>query len=238
MSTVDESIYEKLMTGDIVLFSGANSIISDVVELALSSKWSHVGIVIKNPDFCVDIGEKDGLYILNSDGMYGIDIETGKTRIGVQIVDLKQKINDYCGTVIVRQLMSPFDRTEFENLRRNEMLKQPYRSIFEKSYDYLPTDLLITFLNAHGYTFANDLIDLRHLDHVFCSALVAYLFSNIGIMDTRIKWSICTPQYFAQNIDSQFMFEKKESDYYLEHAIELKQYQNESAFSIIKCIIC
>jgi hypothetical protein len=32
------------------------------------------------------------------------------------------------------------------------------------------------------------------------------------------------------------MFEKNESDYYLEHAIELKQYQNDSAFS--KCIIC
>jgi hypothetical protein len=186
MLSVNETIYESLMTGDIILFSGANSIISDVIEMALSSKWSHIGIVIKNPDFCIDIGKKDGLYLLNSDGMYGIDIETGKTRLGVQIVDLKEKINDYCGTVVVRQLMSPFDRTEFENLRRNEMLKQPYRSIFEKTYDYLPADLLITFLNAHGYTFANDLIDLRHLDHVFCSALVAYLFSNMEYMHTSI----------------------------------------------------
>lgn len=214
-----EIIYDNLITGDIILFSGTDSIISDIVEIGTSSKWSHIGIVIKDPNFCVETDNPKGLFLLNSNGKCEVDIESGKKRLGVQLVDLKKMIDDYDGIVVVRQLISEFSRNDEENVRRNNLFREPYQTVFEKTYDYMPLDLIVAFLHKHGYTFADTLIDDRHTDRVFCSALVAYMFTVSGIMDKNTEWSLYTPDYFGQQLENKFMFN---THYYLEKTEILK----------------
>ena len=192
-------IYDTLLTGDIVLFSGANSIISNIVQITTSSIWTHVGIVIKDPDFLIKSeGEKKGLYLLNSDGNYELDIESNTYRYGVQLVDLKKKVDNYEGLVTVRHLLKVNEKHDMkENERRNNMFKSAYQTVFEKSYDYIPINLIVTYLHNNGYLFADNWINCRHTDYMFCSALVAYLFTITGILEKNTKWSMCMPNFFT-----------------------------------------
>lgn len=106
----------------------------------------------------------------------------------------------------------------------------------KKTHDYLIFDLLVTFLNCHGCDFINNITNLQHIDHVFCTALVAYFLTDTRIMSNTTKLKICTPDYFAQDIDRQFMFGKINSDHYLERGITIKKYISELTSG--KCIIC
>ena len=40
----------ELETGDIILFSG-NYFISNIIEFITNSKYSHIAVIIKNPNF-------------------------------------------------------------------------------------------------------------------------------------------------------------------------------------------
>jgi hypothetical protein len=195
----NEIIYDTLLTGDLILFSCNNSIISSIVKMTTSSIWTHVGIVVKDPDFLMNIqGEKKGLYLLNSDGSYEKDIETDTYHTGVQLVDLKKKIDNYEGLIVVRHLLTTnMKHDDDENKRRNKMFKSAYQSVFEKSYDYIPLNLLVSYLHNSGYVFADNMINCRHTDYLYCSALVAYLYTVTGILDKNTKWSLCVPAFFA-----------------------------------------
>ena len=201
---MNNKIFDQLMTGDLVIFSGVNSILSDIVEISLSSIWSHIGIVVKNPNFLMNKDTQDGLFLLNSDGNYETDIESGVKKIGVQINNLKQKINDYDGQIIVRYLLTNTSRTSEENERRNKLFTSGYQTIFDKPYDYIPLDLLITVLNDHHITLLDNVIDDRHLDHIFCSALVAYIYTSCDIMDKNTKWSLITPDVFVKDANKNY----------------------------------
>jgi hypothetical protein len=202
----NDIIYDTLLTGDIVLFSGANSIISNIVQITTSSIWTHVGIVIKDPDFLIKSeGKKKGLYLLNSDGNYELDIESNTYRYGVQLVDLKKKVDNYDGLITVRHLLKVNEKHDMkENERRNIMFKSAYQTVFEKSYDYIPINLLVTYLHNHGYLFADNWINCRHTDYLFCSALVAYLYTITGILEKDTKWSMCMPNFFTLDHNIHF----------------------------------
>ena len=73
----------ELQTGDLILFRGA-SWVSTILEYIGKSKYSHVGIVIKNPRFLNDNLE-DGLYLLDSSFGSSPDIEDGRLKYGVQL---------------------------------------------------------------------------------------------------------------------------------------------------------
>jgi hypothetical protein len=220
MEDINTSIYNTLITGDIVLFHG-NGVLSNIVEWGTMGEWSHVGIVVKDPNFCIDVAPEKGLYLLQSDGKYEVDIESGKKRLGVQLVNLKSKIDEYDGSVFVRQLQrDAYERNDEENTFRNNLLKIPYKTLFEKTYDYLPLDLLVTMLDAHGITILDGFVNGRHIDHIFCSALVAYVYCDLGIMNKDTNWSTCVPSYFAQNLDGELHFDG-DVKYYVTCGVEL-----------------
>jgi hypothetical protein len=205
----NDIVYDTLLTGDLIIFSGTNSIMSNIVQIATGSIWSHIGIVIKDPNFLIKSdGEKKGLYLLNSDGNYEIDIESETTKIGVQLVDLKKKIENYDGLIVTRHLLTNNERhNEEENNKRNLLFREAYQTVFDKSYDYIPLNLFVTFLHNAGYEFADNWINNRHTDYLFCSALTAYIYTVSGIMPKDTKWSIYTPDFFTKNSDDSFCFE-------------------------------
>jgi len=207
MNPENNIVYDTLLTGDLILFSGTNSIVSELVKFATSSIWSHVGIVVKDPDFLMNSDAKKGLYLLNSDGNYETDIECNTTRLGVQLVDLKEKIDHYDGLIVVRHLLKTNGKhNEEDNKNRNNMFKEAYQTVYEKTYDYSPLHLIVVLLHNYGYVFADNLINCRHTDYLFCSALVAYLYTVTGIMKKNTKWSLTTPDFFSHNLNELFDF--------------------------------
>jgi len=237
----NDIIYETLITGDIILFGYNNSIISNLVQIATSSVWTHVGIVIKNPDFLINSeGIIDGLFLLNSDGQYEKDIETNEPKFGVQLVDLRKKIENYDGLIVARHLLKINEtHTIIENKKRNEMFTTAYQSIFGKSYDYIPLNLLITIFHSRGYEFADNWINNRHTDYLFCSAMVTYIYTITGIMDKHTKWSLYTPDFFSQNCDEFLTL----NNYVLSPLLTIKDTRNktnddEQNKSSYFCIIC
>ena len=63
----------ELQTGDLLLFRG-NAWVSKILEYMGKSKYSHVGMIIKNPSF-IDPDLEDGLYVWDSSWGYIPDSE-------------------------------------------------------------------------------------------------------------------------------------------------------------------
>jgi len=207
MDNNSDIIYDSLLTGDLILYSGTNNILSNLVKYVTSSIWSHVGIVVRDPDFLINGTPQKGLFLLNSTGYYDTDIECKTTRLGVQLVDLKTNIENYEGLIVARYLLEINNkRDEEENKRRNDLFREAYQTVYEKTYDYLPLHIIVALLHNYGYTFADNLINCRHTDYLFCSALVAYLYTITGIMEKNTKWSLTVPDFFSHNLHEIFNF--------------------------------
>ena len=220
---INNDVLKDLITGDIILFSCKDYLMSEIIEVATSSIWSHIGIVVKDPDFLVNKNSESGLFLLNSNGAYEVDIETNTKRVGVQLVNLETAILDYDGLVVVRKLhFNDRNRNNDENERRNQIIKYQYETVFEKNYDYYPSDWIVTFLHNHVITLCDNFINTRHTDAVFCSALVAYIYTNLEVLDKNSEWSLFTPSYFAQNEKEHFNLNNS----YLDKTEIIKDYPN------------
>jgi hypothetical protein len=190
---INKDILETLETGDILLFDG-EELESKIVEEFIMSKWSHVAIVIKDPDFLINHKEPiNGLFVFESNGYYELDIEDNTKKFGVQISELNKYIEDYDGEVYVRKLN--WNKTHEE---RNALFKQIYITMYNKYYDFHPLDLLdIIFHRLHIHIGILDtLVNPRHTDSLVCSSLVAYSYTCMGLLEQNTDWSLIAPQYF------------------------------------------
>ena len=86
-----------LKTGDIILFSG-KSLISRMIRLFTFSRWSHIGLVIRDRRT-----DELLLWEATTDNIVD-DYELGPRRRCVQLVKLEEKIRHYRGVVAVRHL--------------------------------------------------------------------------------------------------------------------------------------
>lgn len=167
-------------TGDILLFSDKTFIPSLMVEYFSGSKYSHAGMVLKDPIY---IGpELKGLYILESTAFSEIhDSENDKFKFGVQIRPLIDVCKDYDGAIFWRKL----------NIERNEQfyktIEDAHKTIHDKPYDYNILDWLGGLLNVH-------LGDIQRTTQFFCSALVTYVYYRLGCVDENTPWSIIRPK--------------------------------------------
>ena len=80
---------DELETGDIVLFSG-NYFLSHIVEYFTKSIYSHVGVILKNPN----LGDATfkGIYLLESEREDTPDPENNRIKKGVQLINLEEKL--------------------------------------------------------------------------------------------------------------------------------------------------
>lgn len=183
---------DNFQTGDIILFSGTY-FVSDVMEIVIHDKWSHIGIVIKNPDFLFNTQIKNGIYMYESDGVELEDVDTNEKLFGVQLVDLKEKINKYKGTVCYRKLNWNKQSEEI-----HQVLKVIYNTAFHKAYDWNVIDLLCPLVyKKMGFLSRILFGDVRRTDKFFCSALVAYIYTQLGLMKKDTKWDTIYPKFFA-----------------------------------------
>ena len=177
-------------TGDLILFQG-KSIISEFIKVSTNSVWTHIGIIIKNPTFIKNC--KKGIYLYVADGAYEIDKPSNNKLIGVQLVNLEDKLKNYEGTFYYRKL-----KTQQNKKKMMKTFKIVYNTEYHKFYDWLPQNWIATFLAIHNLENISDIIsNPRHLDKMFCSSLVAYTYTQWNLLKKDTDWSFIAPQFFA-----------------------------------------
>ena len=110
MNLKDEA---SLQTGDILLFRGT-SWVSWLVEWFGVSRYSHVGMVIKNPQF-MNLDLEDGTYILESSWNNTPDVEDHQMKMGVQLPPGAPFLNIFINLYIF--ICSNFSKKEVDSLK-------------------------------------------------------------------------------------------------------------------------
>lgn len=185
------SLINDLDTFDIILCNGQNYWFSSVIEYATWSKFSHIGIVLKSPTWLHP--ELTGNYFLESGVEKFSDAVDHKMKFGVQITNLNKMINNYIGTLYVRKLKSEPYKTNpyyYEN-----KLKGVYEMIRDKPYDENPIDLIQAQMRIKLHD--------NHDESFFCSALVAFIYVQLGFLPVDIDWHLVVPKDFASGYNME-----------------------------------
>ena len=187
--TLNEFI-NSTQTGDILLYS-TSLWYSKIIEYFQGSKFSHVGIILKDP---VYINEKlKGLYILESGSEDIPDPTDGKLKFGVQITPLEHTIksyqNSWMGNLYYRKLDYLRDEQFIENI------KKIYHDVHNRPYDLDLSDWIKADLKLH--------IGNEHKTNTFwCSALVSYIYCKMKFLKD-VPWTIISPKNFSYYEDNK-----------------------------------
>jgi hypothetical protein len=175
-----------LKTGDLILFNshpnGLFSILSNMIRLTTHSNYTHIGFILKDPTFIEP--HLKGLYVWES-GWEGMpDPQDNEIKLGVQITPFEEIINNSKGAEIsIRQVNCPL------TLFNEEKLKEIHTVVYKKPYDILPKDWLPAL-------FRKDLHPQK-TDRFWCSALVGYIYTKLGLLVKETDWSILRPCDFS-----------------------------------------
>ena len=170
-------------TGDILLLDNTNntSIFAQLIKFLTHSKYSHCGMIIKDPKFTVK--PMTGLYFLESGIESFNDAENNRKKCGVQLVSLTEMIKNYPGDIYWRKLNCTRDSKFYDNLA------QAHNDVHNLPYDIDPIDWLKGYLKIKHNS--------QHKDRFWCSALLAYLYTKLDFLKSDTDWSIISPQEFS-----------------------------------------
>lgn len=184
--------FEGMETGDILLMGNQSYWFSKIVEIYTGSKWSHVGMILKDPVW-IDQSMK-GMYLWQSGSEDFDDSEDHKNLFGVRIDKLESIIDTYDGYIGWRHLKLNQPIPDLEN-----KLKNIHALVHDKKYDTNPLD----FIKASEYIkettcmFLSSLFNFRRSDKFFCSALVGFIYQHLGLLPEDTEWSRCEPKTFS-----------------------------------------
>ena len=174
-------------TGDILLFhhigKGCFSSFGKFIQTFTGSNYSHVGMILKDPNFT----EKPlvGIYFWESSWENFNDVEDNEKKVGVEIVDLNELISR-CGQIqLFYRKLTLHDRQIIDN----ETLKRIHNTVHNKPYDIVPLDWIEAFLKCDTRP--------QKRDRFWCSALMGYIFVQLGLLPPNTDWSIMRPSDFS-----------------------------------------
>ena len=175
---------ESCQTGDILLYS-SRCWYSYFIEFLGWSKFSHVSIIIKDPTWINP--ELKGLYIFESGAEQVLDVIEDKKIFGVQLVKLEDALKEYNNS------SQGYVYYIKNNCIRNESFYDKLKSII-LNVDGIPYDL-----NPKDWIGARFNIKVIHRQSIrfFCSALVAYVLTNLNMLNTDTDWTIIAPREYS-----------------------------------------
>jgi cell wall-associated NlpC family hydrolase len=176
---------DDLDTGDLILFHGENCVFSEVVEHFTHSRWSHCGIVVRDPNFASP--PLTGMYLWESGIEPTSNPEEDRRTLGVQFTELKQKIDGYTGKIACRRLQAHKIHTQ--------ELERAHSIVHDKPYNIWIPDWLRMIVPWMQKPRATD-------RRFWCSALVGRVWEAVGILPQNTDWSQLTPGSLA-NISAQ-----------------------------------
>jgi len=180
MRTNDNMISDILAraeTGDLVLFAG-RGLVSATIRLFTRSRWSHVGLVIR------DGSSGTPLLLEATVTEESVDTVLGRPVRGVQIVRLADKLAVYDGTVVLRHLEIDERPANLEIDIYEMAALWRYRG-----YKSFTGTLLLDLLSANRRP--------PHVHRLFCSELVAEVYKRLGLMTRTVRSSRYVPGDFG-----------------------------------------
>lgn len=178
----------KMKTGDLLLFSdhttGWFSYFTDMIKYATHSNYSHVAMILKDPSFIHP--SLKGYYVWESSYEGTPDPQDDKIKLGVQITPLHEILEKYKkegGHTIWRPIeykTDPF--TE-------DKLSQIHKVVYDKPYDIVPSDWVDALKRKDP--------EPQKTSRFWCSALIAYIYTKIGILNSTTDWTIVRPNDFS-----------------------------------------
>ena len=179
-------IIDNLDTLDVMLFNGQNYWFSYVVEWATWSQFSHIGLVLKSPTWLHP--SLTGNYLLESGSESTPDAIDHKIKFGVQITPLETLLENYVGKIYYRKINS-LPLKENPQYYHNK-IKDIHTLIQDKPYDDSGLDLIAADLRVK-------LGNCQRTNAFFCSALVGFIFTQLGFLPADTQWDLITPKDFA-----------------------------------------
>ena len=194
LSAVHEA---SLQTGDIILFRGTG-IISCMLEYFGQSRYSHVGVIVRNPKF-INPGIEDGIYVLESIVSNEFDVEDNKLKNGVTLHHLDDVLKKYSkGSVYVRHVSC--QRTE----DFYKKFIKVHNQVHDKPYDLNLYDWLCAEYNIDCPFPEQDYF--KHTNTFWCSALATYVLCEVGVIQNKVNWSLVAPRDFSCNEGKHLIF--------------------------------
>lgn len=186
MDTISrKTLIENCQTGDILLYNSRNTI-GRLIEYCTNSKFSHVAVILRDPIY-IDPKLK-GLYILESGSENIDDVVSGKKIIGVQVIPLDYVLDQYSSTYIGNlyyRKLSCFRDEEF-SAKINAVVKKTNT----EPYDLNPLDWIKAAFNI-------EIGDCQKDNTFWCSALISYVYVQLGFLPEKLPWSIIAPKKFS-----------------------------------------
>ena len=190
-----------LKTGDLILFDSNNSgilkIFDWIIKTATRSDYNHIGMVLKDPTF-IDENLK-GLYLYESSWEGEPDPADGKIKLGVQITPLEEAFKNNPGNAYLRRIIAPTEN-EYTRVFAESNIIDVYKKTNAKPYDLNPVDWIEAFFRIDPtFKFGKD-------KRFFCSALVGYIYQQLGILQKNTDWSILRPSDFSLEDNNRHIF--------------------------------
>ena len=186
-----------LKTGDILLFDDRSKTClgcwNRILKCYTRSRYSHVAMVLKSPTY-ID-SSLTGTYIWESSWEGKPDPQDNKIKLGVQITPIEQILEEYLNTnsyVFLRRLNVP------EGLITPEKLVDIHRVVYDKPYD---TSLIDWIGEIVGKDF-----NPRRTKSFWCSALVGYIYTQLGILQKDTDWSFLRQADFSIKYQENLFF--------------------------------
>jgi len=193
-----------LKTGDLMLFDSNNTgflkLFDWVIKTATRSNYNHIGVILKDPTYIKE-GLK-GLFLYESSWEGTPDPADGKIKLGVQITPLEEAIKNNKGKILIRKLKCDTNET-YQTTFSPENILSVYKESNAKPYDIHPKDWIEALFRLDT--------EPQKTGRFFCSALVGYVYTKLGILKPTTDWSILRPSDFSiedenKHIDYQHGF--------------------------------
>ena len=178
-------------TGDLLLYQGQRSWVSSVIERVSRSPYSHVGLLLRDPDWMLP---EKGLFILESEMLtHGApDAEDHKAKRGVQIrklSELREELASDSARVFYRGLK--FDRSADPGFKLK--LARAHKLVHNRPYDLDPKHWLAA---AERRAVGGGATHFKDTRAFFCSALAAFVLLQLGLIEP-VDWSVVAPADFS-----------------------------------------
>ena len=184
----------KFKTGDLLLFSHKDNCktccnclftcFTDIIKCCTNSEYSHSAIIIENPRWRPDL---KGYFVLQSSYETFPDVEDHELKLGAELVSLEELFDNYEGKIYWRRISCVRDDQFYENL----MIA--HSAVHNRPYDVVPLDWFEAA--THFYTKDREQLKTRF----WCSALVSYIYVELGLFDNDIPWSMISPQMLSSS---------------------------------------
>ena len=180
-----------MKTGDLLLFSynggGLFGCFTKCIKKCTHSKFSHIGMIVENPTF-IDPKLK-GIYVWESSWNGTPDPQDGKIKLGVQLTPITELFNEYKKTNGQIYLRKVEYGENTENPFQPETLREIHDTVYDKPYDIVPLDWIEALFRLDT--------EPQKTNRFWCSALVGYIYTKCGILNSDTDWSVLRASDFS-----------------------------------------